>query len=157
MLQIGLERLLTESNSYGSARFGYLSNQASTARNLIHGRKLLAEKFGSQLTCLFSPQHGFYGEKQDNMIESDHIRDDLTGLPIFSLYGQERKPTKEMFEHFDILLFDLWDVGTRVYTFMYTMAYCLEAVAEYGKKVIILDRPNPIGGDLVEGNILRED
>ena len=91
------------------------------------------------------------------MVESDHATDDQTGLPIFSLYGDVRKPTREMFANIDVLIIDLMDVGTRVYTFLYTMAYCLEAACEYEKKVIVLDRPNPIGGELVEGNLLEED
>ncbi len=158
MLQVGLELLLSDnSNIYSGKRIGYLSNQASTSRELIHGRILLQKKFGSGLTCLFSPQHGFFSEKQDNMIESDHGIDAVTGLTIFSLYGEHRKPTGDMFDKLDILLIDLVDVGTRVYTFMYTMAYCMEAAAEQGKKVIILDRPNPIGGDRIEGNMLRPD
>jgi uncharacterized protein YbbC (DUF1343 family) len=89
------------------------------------------------------------------MIESDHAKDGATGLPVFSLYGETRKPTAAMFEHFDILLIDLQDVGTRVYTFIWTVVYCLQRAAETGKKVIILDRPNPVGGQLVEGNLLK--
>ena len=158
MIQVGLEVLL-ESTEYSFAhqKIAYLSNQASTTREFIHGRIALQEKYGSQLTCLFSPQHGFFSEKQDNMIESDHTVDGVTGLPMYSLYGELRKPTPEMFESFDILLIDLVDVGTRVYTFMYTMAYCMMTAAATGKKVIILDRPNPIGGDRIEGNILQDD
>ena len=91
------------------------------------------------------------------MIESGHQLDQVTGLPVFSLYGDRRKPTAEMFDHLDVLLIDLVDVGTRVYTFIYTMAYCLEAAAEHGKKVVILDRPNPLGGVAVEGNLLHRD
>lgn len=161
MIKTGLERIIQEAEFSAKvgkdSRIGYLSNQACTDRNLVHGRILLQQKFGARLTCLFSPQHGFFSEKQDNMIESDHSIDGKTGLPICSLYGEHRKPTGEMYENLDVLLIDLIDVGTRVYTFMYTMAYCLEAAKEYNKKVIILDRPNPIGGDLVEGNILQED
>jgi uncharacterized protein YbbC (DUF1343 family) len=91
------------------------------------------------------------------MIESDHCRDKVTGLPIYSLYGELRKPSPEMFHELDVLLIDLVDVGTRVYTFMYTMAYCLMTAAETGKRVIILDRPNPIGGTRIEGNLLAKD
>jgi len=156
MLQIGLERLLDSEHTFlAGKRLGLLSNQASTDSRLRHGRLLLQEKFGSQLTCLFSPQHGFFSEKQDNMVESSHQIDQRTGLPIFSLYGESRQPSEEMFERLDVLLIDIVDVGTRVYTFLYTMAYCLEAAARYGKKVIVLDRPNPVGGLEVEGNILR--
>lgn len=156
MLQVGLETLCKK-KSFAGKRLGYLSNQASTARSLIHGRLLLQEKYGEWLTCLFSPQHGFFAEKQDNMIESDHFVDQATGLPLFSLYGEHRRPTAEMLDRLDVLLIDLVDVGTRVYTFMYTMAYCLEEAAALGKKVVVLDRPNPIGGEKIEGNILRDD
>lgn len=158
MIQVGLEVLLNSTEySFADQKIAYLSNQASTTSGLIHGRIALQEKYGSQLSCLFSPQHGFFSEKQDNMIESDHTVDGVTGLPMYSLYGDLRKPTPEMFESFDILLIDLVDVGTRVYTFMYTMAYCMMTAAETGKKVIILDRPNPIGGKEIEGNILQDD
>ncbi len=158
MLQVGLEILLHDDTyDFFKQRIGYLSNQASTSRELVHGRFLLQEKFGDQFTCLFSPQHGFFSEKQDNMIESDHDIDVVTGLPIYSLYGEHRKPTAEMFENIDVILIDLVDVGTRVYTFMYTMAYCMKAAVQYGKKVVVLDRPNPIGGEKIEGNLLRSD
>lgn len=158
MIQVGLEVLLESTEySFADQKLAYLSNQASTTKELIHGRVALQEKYGSQLTCLFSPQHGFFSEKQDNMVESDHTVDGVTGLPMYSLYGELRKPTPEMFDSFDILLVDLVDVGTRVYTFMYTMAYCMMTAAETGKKVIILDRPNPIGGKQIEGNILQDD
>jgi uncharacterized protein YbbC (DUF1343 family) len=143
--------------SFPGQRIGYLSNQASTTREFVHGRVLLQQKYGDRLTCLFSPQHGFFSEKQDNMIESDHTVDAVTGLPIYSLYGEHRRPTAEMFEHLDVLLVDLIDVGTRVYTFLYTMAYCMELAAQLGKKVVVLDRPNPIGGEKIEGNLLRSD
>jgi uncharacterized protein YbbC (DUF1343 family) len=158
MLQVGLERVVyEESMSFPGQRIGYLSNQASTTREFVHGRIVLQQKYGDQLTCLFSPQHGFFSEKQDNMIESDHTLDSVTGLPIYSLYGEHRKPTAEMFEQLDVLLIDLIDVGTRVYTFLYTMAYCMEMAAQLGKKVVVLDRPNPIGGEQIEGNMLRPD
>jgi len=158
MLKNGLENLLGGSfPELEGKRLGLLSNQASTDRHLIHARVLLQEKYGAHLTCLFSPQHGFFCEKQDNMIESGHDTDRLTGLPLFSLYGESRRPSKAMFDHLDVLLIDLVDVGTRVYTFLYTMAYCLEAAALFGKKVVVLDRPNPLGGIAVEGNILEPD
>ena len=156
MLQVGLETVVQDTlKGFSGERIGYLSNQASTTRQFIHGRVLLQQKFGERLTCLFSPQHGFFSEKQDNMIESDHDIDAVTGLPIYSLYGEHRKPTAEMFDQLDVLLIDLVDVGTRVYTFLYTMAYCLEAAVLFGKKVLVLDRPNPLGGERIEGNLLR--
>ena len=132
MLTIGLENLLAGSPAaLDGKRLGLLSNQASTDRNLVHARLLLQQRFGSRLTCLFSPQHGFFCEKQDNMIESGHGTDRLTGLPLFSLYGESRRPSRAMFDRLDVLLIDLVDVGTRVYTFLYTMAYCLEADREH--------------------------
>jgi len=155
MVTLGIDVLLADQLPWRSGqRVGLLCNQASVNRNLLHSRVLLQQRLKEELTCLFSPQHGFYGEKQDNMIESDHGVDEITGLPIFSLYGQTRRPTREMFDYLDLLVVDIADVGTRVYTFLYTMAYCLEAAAQFGKKVVILDRPNPIGGQLIEGNML---
>ncbi len=156
MISIGLENLEQAGVNLAGKRLGLLCNQASTDRSLQHSRDVLLQIFGKQLTCLFSPQHGFFSEKQDNMIESDHQTDPVSGLPVFSLYGETRKPDAAMFEHFDVLLIDIVDVGTRVYTFLYTMAYCLQTAAEEGKQVVVLDRPNPIGG-AVEGNILRDD
>lgn len=157
-MRVGLEVFLDNEVSKDlGERVGFLSNHACTDRNFIHGKDLVQRKLGERLTCLFSPQHGYFSDKQDNMIETDHSIDEKTGLEVYSLYGDYRKPTKEMFDQLDTLLIDLIDVGTRVYTFMYTMAYCLEAAAEYGKKIIILDRPNPIGGSTIEGNILRQE
>ena len=156
MIRTGLERILLDDGpSLEGLRLGLLSNQASTDHRLRHARLLLQQRFGDRLTCLFSPQHGFFSEKQDNMVESGHAVDSETGLPLYSLYGETRRPTPEMFEPIDVLLIDLVDVGTRVYTFLYTMAYCLEEAARMGRKVIVLDRPNPIGGAVIEGNILR--
>jgi uncharacterized protein YbbC (DUF1343 family) len=157
MITVGLENLVGSDISLTGKRLGLLCNQASTDRNLRHSRDVLLDLYGSRLTCLFSPQHGFFSEKQDNMIESDHANDPVSGLPVFSLYGEARKPSRSMFDHLDVLLIDIVDVGTRVYTFLYTMAYCMEAAAEYGKQIVVLDRPNPVGGTAVEGNILQDD
>ena len=157
MISLGIEQLIVSPPKWLSEyRLGLLCNQASTDSRLMHSRDLLNKYFPGQLTCLFSPQHGFFAEKQDNMIESDHALDPITGLPMYSLYSKERQPSKEMFDLFDVLVIDLFDIGTRVYTFLYTMAYCLEAAAEYKKKVLVLDRPNPVGGDLVEGNLVQQ-
>ncbi len=155
MISIGLENLKDSGELLRGKRLGLLCNQASTDRQLRHGRDVILELFGDQLCCLFSPQHGFFSEKQDNMIESDHSRDPVSGLPVFSLYGETRRPSAEMFAQLDVLLIDIIDVGTRVYTFLYTMAYCLEAAAEFGKQIVVLDRPNPIG-NAVEGNVLQD-
>ncbi|MCG8616789.1 MAG: DUF1343 domain-containing protein, partial [Desulfobacterales bacterium] len=118
-------------------------------------RDILIKRFPGQLAALFSPQHGFFAEKQDNMIESAHGRDPDLGIPIYSLYSETRIPTPEMFSEIDTLVVDIQDVGTRVYTFIYTIAYCMEVAATLGKSVVILDRPNPVGGTLVEGNVLE--
>ena len=158
MIKTGLDCFLENvTGTLVDKRIGLLSNQASTDAVFRQSRDCIRERIGNRLVCLFSPQHGFYSEKQDNMIESGHRTDVSTGLPLFSLYGESRRPSREMFDLLDILLVDLVDVGTRVYTFLYTMAYCLEAAAAWGKKVIVLDRPNPLGGQKVEGNLLRAD
>jgi uncharacterized protein YbbC (DUF1343 family) len=158
MISLGIEQLLSSPPQWLlGCRLGLLCNQASTDSKLRHSRDLINRTFPGQLTCLFSPQHGFFSEKQDNMIESGHTLDSVTGLPLYSLYSKQRRPNKEMFDLFDVLIIDLFDVGTRVYTFLYTMAYCLEAAAEHSKKVLVLDRPNPVGGKLLEGNIIQQD
>ncbi|MBC8207820.1 MAG: DUF1343 domain-containing protein [Desulfobulbaceae bacterium] len=158
MIETGLEQLLHKTQpQLAGKRLGLLCNQASTDRHLRHARDLIAAHPDLNLTCLFSPQHGFFSEKQDNMIESGHGCDPVTGLPLFSLYGETRRPTAAMFAELDVLLVDLVDVGTRVYTFLYTLVYCLEAAVAFDKEVVVLDRPNPIGGELIEGNLLRSD
>lgn len=138
-------------------RLGLLCNPASVDRHLVHARQCIDRILPGQLKTLYTPQHGFFAEKQDNMIESGDRADPVTGLPVFSLYGDTRFPTRDMLEPIDVLLVDLQDVGTRVYTFMYTLSYCMEAARQYGKKIIVLDRPNPIGGLCVEGNLLSSD
>ncbi|MEW6185019.1 MAG: DUF1343 domain-containing protein [Thermodesulfobacteriota bacterium] len=136
-------------------RWGLLSNQASVNSDGYYSKDLLRGKFENNLIRLFSPQHGFWGTEQDNMIETPDGRDPATDLPLFSLYGRTRRPTMQMLEGIDILLIDLQDVGTRVYTFITTLAFCLQEAKDQGKTVVVLDRPNPIGGTQVEGNILR--
>ncbi|MHB8790662.1 MAG: exo-beta-N-acetylmuramidase NamZ family protein [Desulfobulbaceae bacterium] len=155
-MRIGIEQLAMNPPAFlRGRRLALLCNQASTDRYFHHSRDIVQATFPGQLTCLFSPQHGFFSEKQDNMIESGHGVDPASGLVVYSLYAEQRRPTPEMFEGFDVLLVDLIDVGTRVYTFAWTVIYCLETAAATGRTVVILDRPNPIGGDLVEGNLLR--
>lgn len=158
IVQTGIENFISSPPDWSkNNRFGLLANPASVDRNFCHAKTLINNRFPGQLTTLFSPQHGFFADKQDNMIESDHIRDKKLNIPVFSLYGETRKPDREMLENIDILLIDIQDVGTRVYTFIYTMSYCMEAAAKYGKKIVVLDRPNPIGGVQTEGNILLND
>jgi len=128
---------------------------ASVDRRLQHAPRLISKRFPGALRVLFSPQHGFFAEKQDNMIESDNMTDPVLNLPVFSLYGQTRVPSPEMFADIDVLLVDLQDAGTRVYTFVYTVSYCMETARNCGKRVLVLDRPNPVGGEAVEGNLLQ--
>lgn len=155
---IGLERLIADPPDFlDGKRLGLLANPASVDASFNHASTLIHRLFPGHLKALFSPQHGFYAEKQDNMIESDHFIEPQLEIPVYSLYNEARVPTKEMFDLIDVLLIDIQDVGTRVYTFIYTVSYCLEVAAELGKKVVILDRPNPIGGTQIEGNILSKD
>lgn len=156
MVELGIEQFVKNPPKWiKGARLGLLANQASVNSHLEPAATVLARCFPGQLTALFSPQHGFHGEKQDNMVESNHSRDPFLNIPVFSLYGKSRRPSEEMFDHIDVLLVDLPDVGTRVYTFIYTLAYCMEAAGSYDKRVVVLDRPNPIGGFLTEGNLLK--
>jgi uncharacterized protein YbbC (DUF1343 family) len=136
-------------------RLGLLANQASLDGRLHTAGEVIDRLFPGQLKALFGPQHGYGGEDQDNMIETSHSHDKTLNIPILSLYSDTREPRPDMFEMIDMLIIDLQDVGTRVYTFASTMLNCLRAAAEQGKKVLVLDRPNPLGGEVVEGNLLR--
>ncbi len=138
------------------ARLGLIAHPASITSELQFSADAVRAA-GYDLRALFGPQHGARGEKQDNMIESGHYTDPVTGLPVHSLYGEVRKPTPEMLDGLDAVLFDLQDVGVRVYTFMWTMALAMEACAAAGVHFVVLDRPNPIGGVRREGPVLRED
>ncbi len=151
----GLEHFLASPPAWAAgARLGLLCNPASVDSRYRHARDLIAARFPGQLRALLAPQHGFFAEKQDNMIESADMVDPGLDLPVFSLYGQTRIPDRAMFEPIDVLLVDLQDVGTRVYTFVYTLSYCMEAARKYHRKVVVLDRPNPINGLAIEGNCL---
>ena len=153
---LGIERLLEEHlDSISGARVGLICNQASVDHDFHHIADRLFEHDGVNLTALFGPQHGIRGDVQDNMIETAHAVDRVTGLPIHSLYSETRVPTAAMLEDVDVLLFDMQDVGCRIYTFAYTMANCMRAAREHGKKVIVCDRPNPITGLGVAGNVLE--
>jgi uncharacterized protein YbbC (DUF1343 family) len=109
----------------------------------------------ARLAAIFGPQHGFRSDVQENMIETGHARDDVRGVPVYSLYSETREPMADMLRDLDLLVIDLQDVGTRIYTYIYTMANCLAAARKHGVKVIVCDRPNPIGGDAVEGPMLE--
>ena len=153
----GLERLLAGAGSHlKPLSLGLIIHPASVTRDFQLSVDTLLQE-GFSIKALFGPQHGARGEKQDNMIESGHYADPYTGLPVHSLYSNVRKPTPEMLSGLDAIVFDLQDVGVRVYTFIWTMLLAMEACAEIGIRFIVLDRPNPIGGIQREGAVLRKD
>ncbi|MCB9873035.1 MAG: DUF1343 domain-containing protein [Planctomycetaceae bacterium] len=139
------------------ARFGLLMNRASVDRDLRFACDALNDAYPGQLAALFTPQHGLWGDAQANMIETDHGWHAGLDVPIYSLYSETRRPTSHMLAGLDCLVIDLQDVGTRVYTFVWTVLECLKACAAAGIKVLVLDRPNPIGGCIVEGPLLDLD
>jgi uncharacterized protein YbbC (DUF1343 family) len=153
---LGIEKLCeSRLDLLRGARVGLLCNQASVDHDLQHAADLLGGTEGVNLTALFGPQHGIRGDVQDNMIETPHVTDSETGLPVYSLYSETREPTEEMLEGVDVLVCDLQDVGCRIYTFVYTIANCMRVAGRLGKRVIVCDRPNPVGGLAVEGNVLE--
>jgi uncharacterized protein YbbC (DUF1343 family) len=153
----GIDRLLTvDRGLIAGRRVGLLCNPASVDRYFAHTADRLHADADVQLTALFGPQHGFRSDLQDNMVETPHGCDHRRHVPVYSLYSDTREPTAEMLRNIDVLVVDLQDVGTRVYTFVYTMANCMRAAARHGVPVVVCDRPNPIGGDAVEGACLQE-
>ena len=155
-VKLGLEKILDDSmNILNNQRIGLICNQASVNHKFQHAADLFYEKSEINLCALFGPQHGIRGDVQDNMIETAHGFDKKTNLPIYSLYSETRQPTEEMLKDLDALVFDLQDVGCRVYTFIYTMANAMKSCAAFGKKMFICDRPNPINGIDIEGNCLE--
>ncbi len=156
-IMTGLDQLGQKGKDFlKGKRIGLLANPASVTADLAHALDVIRTLYPDDLKAVFSPQHGFFAQKQDNMIESGHFVDPELNIPFYSLYSETRRPTREMFDLIDILLVDLQDVGCRVYTFIYTVSYCMELAAETGKEVMILDRPNPVGGVQTEGNLLKE-
>jgi uncharacterized protein YbbC (DUF1343 family) len=156
VVTLGIERLLDRDRTLiEGRRVGVVCNPASIDSAFRHTADRLAADRGVTLTALFGPQHGFRSDLQDNMIESPHARDARRKVPVYSLYSETREPTAEMLRDLDVLVVDLQDVGTRVYTFVYTMAHCMRAATRHGVRVIVCDRPNPIGGDDVEGDLLE--
>jgi len=156
-MRFGIDRLIEEARlrqPLKGKRVALLAHPASLTRGLEHSLDALAKLSEVKLAAAFGPQHGLRGDKQDNMIESPDFNDPVHGIPVFSLYGKVRRPTAAMMQSFDVLLVDLQDLGTRVYTFITTLRYVLEAAAEHRKAVWVLDRPNPVGRP-VEGTRLR--
>ena len=155
-VRAGIERLLDDDRGLvAGSRVALVSNPASVDRSLRHSADLLRDDPGIDLVALFGPQHGFRSDLQDNMIETPHGQDARRQIPIYSLYSETREPTAAMLRDVDVLLIDLQDVGTRVYTYIYTMANCMRAAARHGVRVVVCDRPNPVGGVAVEGAALR--
>ena len=156
-MKFGIDRVVAEPALRAplkGKRVALLAHPASVTRELVHSLDALAAVEDVELVAAFGPQHGLRGDKQDNMIESPHFTDPVHGIPVFSLYGEVRRPTAAMMDSFDVLLVDLQDVGCRIYTFVTTLRYVLEAAAERGKRVWVLDRPNPAGRP-IEGLRLR--
>jgi len=156
-MDFGIDRLLADPSLLAQLkgrRVALLAHPASVTADLTHSLDALVAA-GVRVTAAFGPQHGLRGDKQDNMVESPDFTDPVHGVPVFSLYGEVRRPTGQSMGTFDLLLVDLQDLGCRIYTFITTLLYVLEAAAEHGKEVWVLDRPNPAGRP-VEGTILRE-
>jgi uncharacterized protein YbbC (DUF1343 family) len=157
-MKLGIDRLLEDralQKRLAGRRVALLAHPASVTSGLTHSLDALAQLDAIELSAAFGPQHGLRGDKQDNMVESPDFTDPVLGIPVFSLYGEVRRPTARMMASFDILLVDLQDLGCRIYTFVTTLRYVLEAAALHGKAVWVLDRPNPAGRP-VEGLRLRE-
>lgn len=156
-VKFGIDRLIADASLRAplkGKRVALVAHPASVTADLTHSLDALAACGDVNLSAAFGPQHGMRGDKQDNMIESPDFTDPVHGIPVFSLYGEGRRPTGQMMSTFDTVLVDLQDVGCRIYTFITTLLYVIEAAAEHGKEVWVLDRPNPIGRP-VEGLTLR--
>ena len=147
-MKFGIDRFLEDARlrkPLAGKRVALLAHPASVTRELVHSVDALAALKDIKLTAAFGPQHGLRGDKQDNMVESEDFHDPVHGIPVFSLYGEVRRPTAVMMNSFDVLLVDLQDVGCRIYTFITTLRYVLESAAQHKKAVWVLDRPNPVG------------
>ena len=149
-VRLGSDVLLASQRLRG-ARIGIVCNHASIDDAFRHIVDRLTESAGVGLAAIFGPQHGFRSDVQDNMVETPHGQDAARQVPVYSLYSETREPTADMLRDVEVLVIDLQDIGARIYTFIYTMANCLRAAARHRIPVIVCDRPNPIGGRLIEG------
>jgi uncharacterized protein YbbC (DUF1343 family) len=158
-VRLGIERILDDRlDAIRGQKVGLVCNQASVLpENFSHAADVFAARDEIKLTSLFGPQHGIRGDVQYNMIETPHVADERTGIMVYSLYSEVREPTEEMLRDVETIVVDLQDVGCRIYTFIYTMANCMRAAAKFGKRVVVCDRPNPINGVAVEGNITEHE
>ena len=158
MIKFGIDRLIEDADlrrPLAGKRVALLAHPASVTHDLVHSLDALSAQEDVNLTAAFGPQHGLRGDKQDNMIESPDYNDPVHEIPVFSLYGEVRRPTGQSMSTFDVVLIDLQDLGCRIYTFITTLRYMLEAAAEHGKTVWVLDRPNPAGRP-IEGTLLED-
>ena len=153
MVTLGTDRISEFSHLFEKKRLAIVVNQASLNSSLLDTYSVFVQA-GFQVTTLFGPQHGLFGHTQDNMIEWQGDEYEKKNVRIHSLYGEHRKPTPEMLSETDVIVFDVPDVGARYYTFIWTLALLMEAAAEHHKKIVVLDRPNPLGGESVEGPML---
>tara|TARA_R110000824_G_scaffold77442_1_gene195851 strand:- start:3361 stop:4557 length:1197 start_codon:yes stop_codon:yes gene_type:complete len=157
-MKFGIDRLIEDKDlrrPLAGKRIALLAHPASVTHDLVHSLDALSALDDINLTAAFGPQHGLRGDKQDNMIESPDFNDPIHNIPVFSLYGEVRRPTGQSMGTFDVVLIDLQDLGCRIYTFITTLRYMLEAAAEHGKTVWVLDRPNPAGRP-IEGTLLED-
>ena len=157
MIKFGIDRLLSEPElrrKLAGKRVALVAHPASVAAGLQHSLDALISTGDLNISAAFGPQHGLKGDKQDNMVESPDFTDPIYNIPVFSLYGEVRRPTGQMMSTFDVVLVDLQDLGCRIYTFITTLLYILEEAAKHKKAVWVLDRPNPAGRP-IEGLTLQ--
>lgn len=150
----GLDHLKKYDSSHFPGNIGLVCHAASVDSNLNHAIFVFSKLFNQKLKKIFSPQHGLVGNVQDNMVESPHYTHPYFNLPVYSLYSETRAPKEEWLKDLDVVFFDLQDVGCRIYTYIYTLSLLMQVCEKMQKKVVVLDRPNPVGGDKIEGNIL---
>ena len=156
-MKLGVEVFLEDGyKPFIGNRIGLVTNMTGVNQKLTPTIELFVDHPGINLTALYGPEHGIRGDAKEGEGVQSSI-DPYTSLPVYSLYGDSRKPTKEMLESVDVIVFDLQDIGSRYFTYIYTMAYVMEACGEQGKQFVVLDRPNPISGDRIEGNLVEED
>ena len=152
MVKTGIDRIFDYLDLFEGKRIGLITNPTGVNKDLVSTIDILNEH--TNLVALFSPEHGIRGDIQAG-VKLDSYKDSKTGIMVYSLYGESRSPSKEMMDKIDVLVFDIQDVGARYYTYLYTMAYALMACEKYNKRVVVLDRPNPVDAMHIEGNILN--
>ena len=152
-IKIGIDHIDDFLHLFEGKKVGLITNTTGVKSDLQSTIDILAKKVA--LRALFAPEHGVRGNVQAGEKVKDE-KDEKTGIPVFTLYGKSKKPSKEMLEDVDVLVFDIQDVGSRLYTYLYTMAYSMESAKEHGKEFVVIDRPNPLGGEVVEGNLIQE-